>query len=166
MNEFDEEARRQRGKEKAGTNYSVCLGCGFSGEPWHFEFHHIAGRNFDKKLGFSFELRCHRNFTHEQNKLPKPSSKSPLLQEIVAHLCIGIAIAAEPIAETIDDWGRQLISFARRRKLPEDSVPLIVARGLEWLARFLRAIAEPLKRYGLQLLGQIADTDAAEGVAT
>jgi hypothetical protein len=166
MDEFDEEARRQRGKEKVGANTIVCIGCGFSGDPWQFEFHHIAGKNFDKKLGFSFELRCHRNFTHEQNKLPRPSSKSPTLPEIVAHLCIGIAFAAEPIAETIDNWGRQLISFARRRKLPEDSVPVIVARGLEWLARFLRAIAEPLKRYGLELLRQIDQPDAAEGAAT
>jgi hypothetical protein len=158
MTHFDAEARSQRAKERLGTNYLMCLLCGHRGDKWEFDVHHIAGIHFDKQFVFRICATCHRKISHRQNDLPIASSKSPPLVERSAHVCIGIALLAEPIAEMVDVWRQQLAAFARKRRAKDDSLPMLITHCLEWIAAFLRSISMALRTHGLELLTECNST--------
>lgn len=154
MGEYDEEARKAGRLEKLGTSNPICLGCKYR-EWFGFEFHHIAGRQFDRKFGWRFCTRCHADFSKQQWALPKPTSKSPSLQECAGQLCIGIGMVLRPIADTLDECAHKLALDARRRKLKEGSATVEIGYYLEFLAKFLRRVAEVLTDYGSKLLKEI-----------
>lgn len=160
MSEFDEEGRKQRSNEKQGANVHVCLSCGFVGDAYQFERHHLAGECFDGKLIFRYCVRCHRDFSRQQWALPKPSLKSPPIQECVAHFCIGIAIVIEPIANTIEEYGQRLTAEARRRKRSNNSLQIEIGQYHGTLTQFLRMMTDALRNWGNKLLGKVPDGSA------